>query len=338
MKNLIIILILFLMYSGCNNNRVIIVKTDNKNYSKKIEQIIDNSYKNQETIRKIDSLEKLIKVDPKSNLYIERGYYFINNKEYERGSEDFKLVLKSDSDNLYALLGMALYYSKISESEDSQNFVGKAFTIDTLNALAYNLRAGNRNKKILFPLMEDMLHDLSKAITISATFKDSYIKRAIIYNYMDSLDKALGDIDYIIKSAPDNPIYYIHRMIHYEKAKNYKGLIDDYSKYMELVPESKIGYLYARASVYKVLNEYDRAIDDLIEVGRIDPEVGTMHYFEISGLYAQLGKTDSCLIYVKKAIEKGGYTKADFEKDSLFAKVIKEKEFQNYHEIKHTLE
>ena len=57
-------------------------------------------------------------------------------------------------------------------------------------------------------------------------------------------------------------------------------------------------------------------------------EEGTFNYFEISSLYAQLGNTDSCLIYAKKALEKGGKTKADFESDPRFAKIVKLKKFQ----------
>ena len=326
MKNLLIILTLFLIYSGCNNDRIIIEKTDNKNYSKKIEQIIDNDFKKEENKIKIDSLNRLLAKELNSNILIERGFYLLTLKEYVKAKEDFNRVLEADPKNIYANVGMALYFSRQNQFENSVKYVDKSIKIDSLNALAFNIRSGNYKS-----LNEDsMLSDINKSIKLSNTFQNSYVKRALIYSSKNLYEKAMEDINLVIRKTPNNPAFYRVRIFINQVRKNYKSLIEDYSRLTVIDPESQKEDMISRAKLYKETGEFKSALIDFKKIEELNVEFDVTNYFEISGLYARLGKTDSCLIYAKKAIEKGGYTKADFEKDSLFSKVIKKKEFQEY--------
>ena len=316
---------IFVNSSGCTKYKnEIIIKSLRPNYNRLIEGIIDNNYNKDENIRKIDSLNNCISKNPYSNLFIERGFYYINISKIEDSKNDFMLVLAADSNNVYANLGMAFYFSKRFKFKESQAYVNKVIETDTLNSLAYYLKSGNQKE------VTQALIDIDKSIYLSRTFINNRIKRAMLYYSIDSLTKATEDINYAISQNPYNPDLYIVRLLINEKKSNYEGQIDDFTKLIKINPESELSCLFERAKIFEKLGEYKKELIDLKKIESLYKNESSEEYFNISGLYARLGKTDSCLIYAKKAIEKGGKTKADFEKDSLFAKVIKKKEFQEY--------
>lgn len=315
-------LIILNICSGCKNNEGLVIVNNKENMLNKLEQILDNDYKKEENKIKIDSLSRLICKKEYSNLFIERGFYYISIDELKKAEEDFNHILEVEPNDVYSNLGNALLFQLKRKYEESQKYVNKVFSLEPTNSLAFFIKAGNQK------ILDSVLSNINKSISISSSLKKNYDRRAMVYYSMDSLDKALEDINKLIKESPNNSSYYLTRILIYEKSSRLEDTKNDLTKLIEISPKSEFSCLLEREKIYEKMNDNYSAIKDIKRIIEITGESTSSYFFDISGLYAVIGKTDSCIIYAKKALEKGGKTKTDFENDPRFARVLKKKEFQ----------
>jgi tetratricopeptide (TPR) repeat protein len=95
----------------------------------------------------------------------------------------------------------------------------------------------------------------------------------------------------------------------FEKAKNYEGAIENYSKAIEMDPKFEKAYI-ARALCYEKINFKTEAVEDYKKALVFDPREKEL-YYNAGRLLAELGKNKDADEMLRKAIERDkGYTEA----------------------------
>src|SRR6478752_4984170 len=95
----------------------------------------------------------------------------------------------------------------------------------------------------------------------------------------------------------------------FEKAKNFEGAIENYSKAIEMDPKFEKAYI-ARAKCYEQINFKTEAIEDYKKAMVFNPKEKEL-YYEAGRLNAELSKYKEADEMLRKAIERDkGYTEA----------------------------
>jgi len=95
----------------------------------------------------------------------------------------------------------------------------------------------------------------------------------------------------------------------FEKAKNYEGAIENYSKALEMDPKFEKAYI-ARALCYEKINFKMEAVEDYKKAMVFNPKEKE-YYYNAGRLLADLNKNPEADEMLRKAIERDkGYTEA----------------------------
>jgi len=201
--------------------------------------------------QEIKKLTKLLKEGYKPDLYIKRGFYYLNTLQIEEAKKDFSTVLKSDSNNVAALTGLALYYGKIYDYNNYQSYVDKIFSIKP-DEVAYFLRARTHSNII------SKLNDLDTSIKLNPNFYFAYLTKATVFELNDSLKSALKVLDILGSKNPDQETlysYYDMRIDINEKLHRYHEVLSDLSNLAKLENWSEDYLLERKIEIYKKLND-----------------------------------------------------------------------------------
>ncbi|MGK7388865.1 MAG: tetratricopeptide repeat protein [Candidatus Cyclobacteriaceae bacterium M2_1C_046] len=176
-KQLFLIGILFLILSGCKDER---------------SDLGDKYYERGEYKKAIESYNEYINLNPEhlKSIY-NRGRAYEELGQYDQAVQDYRHVLKNDPENVRALLSMAKYY--YSQEDDYENaifYVDKALKIDDKNAMAYVIR-GRANQKL--GNIQEALSDYNNAIAVNRDYADAYLSRGSLRFAVNNKTKACAD-------------------------------------------------------------------------------------------------------------------------------------------------
>ncbi|HXK00827.1 MAG TPA: tetratricopeptide repeat protein [Verrucomicrobiae bacterium] len=170
-------------------------------------------------------------------------------------------------------------------------------------------------------------------------------KTGIAYHQLQELDKALKCYQQAVKL---NPQYHeaVNNIgtIYYTK-KNYRRAISQYRRALKIAPEqasihSNLGMAYFAR------NQMEPAVEEFRTALKLDPEVFEHHssygvllqersvadrakyHYWMATLYAQGGRTDLALQYLRKAIEEGYKERKKLAEDPAFASMREMPEFK----------
>jgi tetratricopeptide (TPR) repeat protein len=124
---------------------------------------------------------------------------------------------------------------------------------------------------------EQAITDFGKAISIEPLYVNSYINRALAYNYIKEFDKAIADYDKAITLAPNDAGAYTGRGDSYYARGLHDKAIADYNKGIELKPLSAAAY-NGRGNAYTAIRQYDVAIKDYSKAIELDPKYALAYY------------------------------------------------------------
>ena len=127
----------------------------------------------------------------------------------------------------------------------------KAIYIDGQNALAYFSRANIRYKKLEFSVNNETEEN--------ANTQDTYR-----YEY----EMIMRDYDKVIELAPDFAFVWYNRANLLAHQKDYQAAVVNYTKAIELEDDFSEAY-FNRALTYLLLNQRDKAINDLSKAGEL---------------------------------------------------------------------
>jgi tetratricopeptide (TPR) repeat protein len=96
------------------------------------------------------------------------------------------------------------------------------------------------------------------------------IEKGIAYYNNDEYDQAIVDFTRAINVNPNSSLAYYYRGSTYQKIKNYDHAIADYTQVIRIDPNDAVAY-NNRANAYFDKNDYDNAIADYTQAIRITP-------------------------------------------------------------------
>lgn len=207
-----------------------------------------------------------------------RGVEAIQNNNAEEALEYLNKELEDNPNNGYALAWIATV-------RNYQEEYGRALTAVDLaikhipkkdkqyRAFAYIVRA-----EVYVGLGENekALVDFTSAIKETPDAADVYEKRANLYYYMDKYDLADKDYQKIISIDPGSVMGYMGIGRNANAEKRYNDAIEQFNYVTRLASDYSSGYSF-RAESYFGLQQYDKAIDDVIKALDIDGDNKAFH-------------------------------------------------------------
>jgi tetratricopeptide (TPR) repeat protein len=143
----------------------------------------------------------------------------------------------------------------------------KAGELDPKNALAYIGRAALLAKE---GKIDDAINEYPKAISADPANPESYYNRGVLLSGKKEFAKAISDYDKYISLIRDNPEYladgHMNRGIAKAMTGNLKEAVDDFTRVIELKPDSAKAYR-ARALVYRQMKKNELAEADERKAG-----------------------------------------------------------------------
>lgn len=210
-----------------------------------------------------------------------RGVEAIQNNNAEEALEYLNKELEDNPNNGYALAWIATV-------RNYQEEYGRALTAVDLaikhipkkdkqyRAFAYIVRA-----EVYVGLGENekALVDFTSAIKETPDAADVYEKRANLYYYMDKYDLADKDYQKIISIDPGSVMGYMGIGRNANAEKRYNDAIEQFNYVTRLASDYSSGYSF-RAESYFGLQQYDKAIDDVIKALDIDGDNKAFHLMQ----------------------------------------------------------
>lgn len=120
------------------------------------------------------------------------------------------------------------------------------------------------------------LKDMNYAITIDVSFKDAYMQRAAIYDWLGKYQQAIQDYNYAYSLDPNDPKLLINRGTTKGKMNNLQGAVDDFNKALQIDPNSAEAYSN-RGLAYFYLNQYDKSLADYNRSISIKPDANSYY-------------------------------------------------------------
>ncbi len=164
-----------------------------------------------------------------------------------------------------------------------------------------------------------------------------YIFKGISYLNLNKFDKANKEFEKQIKQfLNDSSGYYFMGNIYCEQ-KKYNEAIDYYNKYIQFYEKKQLSkydppYWISRAYfnrgwAYVKLKEYDKGLNDYMQVIKLDPK-DKMAYYNLACIYSLLNKINLSCEYIKKAIDLGYKNWKQMKNDEEFKNTYKSECFQ----------
>lgn len=200
-----------------------------------------------------------------------RGVEAIQNNNTEEALEYLNKELEDNPNNGYALAWIATV-------RNYQKEYGRALTAADLavkhipkkdkqyRAFAFIVRA-----EIYIGLgeVEKGLADFTSAVKETPDDPDVYERRADLYYYMNKYDLSDKDYQKIISLNPGNVMGYMGIGRNANAEKRYNDAIEQFDYVTRLASDYSSGYSF-RAESYIGINQYNKAIDDIIRALNID--------------------------------------------------------------------
>jgi tetratricopeptide (TPR) repeat protein len=201
-------------------------------------------------------------------------------------------------------LDRSFMFAKQFNAEKAMADVNEAIRLNPNLAPAYSARAGYY--QLFYGDYDKALADFSRAIQIDPNYADAYSFRGAIYFNKGDYDKAISDLTQAIRlGRQQSAVDYFIRAKCYELKGDLDKAIAEYEALLlrtdldttiadPAVTKSALAQVYHRRSVIYFNNaDYDRAISDLTQVIRLEPN--DVAYFGRAKCYELKGDFDKAI-------------------------------------------
>lgn len=218
----------------------------------------------------LEDLNAAVRIGPKDYwALVSRGRYFYDRSQYDRAIEDYTaaIALEPDFYFVYTLRGSA--YSEQKDYDRALADYDRALRLEPDEA---SIRSGIAD---VFSSSGDLGRALSEAeilVQSKPEGSDGFLKRGWVYLGKLEYDKALDDFNQAIRLASaGEPEGFQARGILYRRKGDLQRAITDFDRVIALKPGHGSAY-YQRAEAYFPMGDYDRALADLNESIRLQPQ------------------------------------------------------------------
>ncbi len=199
---------------------------------------------------------------------------YVKYKEYkERSIKDFSIAIEGKPDYDHA------FYNRGTARKDYGEFLGDTVILlaakkDFDDAISIDVQFAKafQNRAIVYEMLNDLdkaLSDYNRAIELAGNY-DFYVNRGVIYGRKGDFDNAIKDFDFVL-SKIENASAYSNRGLANDMLGNYEKSLQDYNKAIELEPNS-YSYFYNRSLVHYRMKNYQKALEDISQAITLEPE------------------------------------------------------------------
>jgi len=214
--------------------------------------------------KKIDTALKVFNTSVSLNsnnyeTYFYRGSIFRVNQNFEKALNDADkaLAINPEYDKAYYLKG--LIYSETNQHEKAINEFSKALKINPNNGHYYGDRGFS---KFLTDQNDEAISDLDIAIVLLPENTDYLLYRIAAYTLKEEgWDLIISDCNRAIKLNHPTPHPYKFRALAYGRQANYEKAVQDYDKFIALVPTEYVMFLRRGTCLFE-LDNFEKALKD----------------------------------------------------------------------------
>ncbi len=282
--------------------------------------------------------DKCIEINPFiKDAYRVRAVARHNSHNYKDAIVDYKICLQMHPDDHDIMLNMAMCELALKNYNTADSCLTWCLERDSTSE-----RACLGKAQLCLEQKDSVgaLGYVTKCINSHKNNPQAYLARCEIYaNHLKDYNKALEDIDEVIKLEPNNVNYYINRSYLRYQVNNIRGTMEDLDYAIAIEPNNVTAH-YNRALLRSEVGDYNKAVEDYDFVLEQDPEnypafynrtmilINIGHYQQgISGLNAMLekDKDDFVALYQRAMlyIETRQYQAALRDLNSILAKYPK---------------
>ncbi|MCA0454705.1 MAG: tetratricopeptide repeat protein [Chloroflexi bacterium] len=209
-----------------------------------------------------------------------------NSGDFEEAIRLYGLVIDREPDFWAAYYRRGVLHSILENYDLAVEDYNHVIELEPDYVLAYDARAvahqqlGNYN---------EALDDANRAIELGIEDDYVFFTRAMAHLGLTNYQEAINDFTYWIDLNPKTyAIAYFYRSRAYYAVSNLHSTISDLDIFLELQPESA-SVLADRGYIYRLLGDYDHAIEDYSAAIALEPEGVERVYFERGQTYALQG-------------------------------------------------
>ena len=219
-----------------------------------------------------DSAQELLNMEPDSvaaHVWLAKALYGL--KEYKNASGEYSAAINLETD---AATKSRLLYDRAQAEHFAQLYSEAVADFTTLisSAPSVDLYLQRASSFDGLGKQESAIADYSEAIKLQPSNPDLYLKRALLQKSMHNNDAALADFNQAVKLRPSLVSW---RATFHRDQGNSQGAIEDFSSAIATNKGcGKAAELCNRALVYADLDHHRKAIKDLSEALKIEPQRG----------------------------------------------------------------
>jgi tetratricopeptide (TPR) repeat protein len=238
---------------------------------------------------------------PKSHTaYNNRGYFYVQEKKYDKALPDFTKAIDLMPNFADALNNRGGVYRLLDQN--------RLAVVDYTNALLIqpdyvNALAGRGNAYAGLGLLDSALIDLNKAFKINPALANALGDRGSVYFRLGQFENAIEDCSRKIAIDPENITSYLNRGVAYSSLQKWDLALKDYTVVLNATPENLNVYEW-RGVAFRCLGSYQPAIDDFSRGIKMSPAKSSL-YVNRAVAYKKAGMLQEAINDVKMARKLG---------------------------------
>ncbi|QVL30990.1 tetratricopeptide repeat protein [Telmatocola sphagniphila] len=203
-----------------------------------------------------------------ADLHIRRAYVYKLEDKLEKALADFSAAVKLQPEDVLVWINRGDFYSETKDYDKAIEDFTEAIKIDEDYGYAYIGRGNARLEKKEF---EKALKDFGKALEIDPQDTTALLSRGNAYLEQKEYDAAIKEYNEVLEIIPNSAYAYVCRANAQAAKKDFEKALADYTKSLKIDPENS-GAFASRGNCYADKKEYDKALKDFTEAIKIDPK------------------------------------------------------------------
>ncbi len=205
--------------------------------------------------------------------YNNRGYYFVEEKLYDRALPDFTRALELRPAFIDALNNRGSLYRLENQHRLAVADYTRALMLDSNYIKALS---GRGSAYAALGILDSALTDFNKAIRLNPVLADALGDRGEVYFRLGQFSNAIEDCSRKIAIYPDNTASYLNRGVAYSSLGKWDLAIKDYSFVIRTSAGNPSVYEW-RGVAYQNTGSYQKAIDDFTAAIRLNPQKPSLY-------------------------------------------------------------
>ena len=203
-----------------------------------------------------------------AQIYSDRGWAYLNLKEYGQAISDFNCALDLKPDYAWVYGSRGLVYRILKDYERSIADFDRAIELNPEYAWAYGSRG------LTYHFLKDYeraIADFDRAIELNPKYAWAYGSRGQTYRLRKDYERAIADFDRAIEIDSRYVWAYEQRGRTYSNLKMYRRAIEDFDHAVEL-DSSYFWAFFNRGITYSMLKDFEQAMADLDRALELEPQ------------------------------------------------------------------